>query len=162
DLRAAFISLTAIPLSLLTAVIVLRRLGLALDTMTLGGLAIALGEGGDDAVIDVENLSRRLRERTPGRSPFQVVLAASSAVRGAVIYATCVVVLVFIPVVTMSGLQGRFFAPLGIAYILSVVASLAVALSVTPALALALLGGRDGAARRAPWVAAKLRAGYAR
>ncbi len=163
DLRAAFISLTAIPLSLLTAVIVLRRLGLALDTMTLGGLAIALGEVVDDAIIDVENIARRLRERVAGSSTFEVVLAASIEVRGAVIYATCVVVLVFIPVVTMSGLQGRFFAPLGIAYILSVVASLAVALTLTPALALVLLGGgRREAARRPPWLATKLRDGYAR
>jgi len=104
DLKAAFISLTAIPLSLLTAVIVLRRLGLSLDTMTLGGLAIALGEVVDDAIIDVENISRRLREKADGRSLFQVVLDASLEVRGSVIYATCVVVLVFIPVVTMSGL----------------------------------------------------------
>jgi CzcA family heavy metal efflux pump len=162
DLKAAFISLTAIPLSLLTAVIVLRRLGLSLDTMTLGGLAIALGEVVDDAIIDVENISRRLRERPAGRSTLDVVLAASIEVRGAVIYATCVVVLVFIPVVTMSGLQGRFFAPLGIAYILSVVASLAVALTLTPALALMLLGGRRAAARRPPWLATKLRDGYAR
>jgi len=162
DLKAAFISLTAIPLSLLTAVIVLRRLGLSLDTMTLGGLAIALGEVVDDAIIDVENISRRLREKADGRSLFQVVLDASLEVRGSVIYATCVVVLVFIPVVTMSGLQGRFFAPLGIAYILSVVASLAVALTLTPALALVLLGRREGAPRRAPWLATKLRDGYAR
>jgi CzcA family heavy metal efflux pump len=162
DVRAAFISLTAIPLSLLTAVIVLQRLGLTLDTMTLGGLAIALGEVVDDAIIDVENIARRLRERAPGRSLFQIVLDASIEVRGSVIYATFVVVLVFLPVVTMSGLQGRFFAPLGIAYILSVVASLAVALTVTPALALALLGRERGGPRRPPWLAAKLREGYSR
>jgi CzcA family heavy metal efflux pump len=154
NLRTAFISLTAIPLSLLAAVIVLDRLGVTLNTLTLGGLAIAIGEVVDDAVIDVENIFRRLRENraslTP-RSTFQVVLDASLEVRSAVVYSTWVVVLVFLPVLTMSGLQGRLFAPLGIAYILAVLASLVVAMTVTPALSYVLLsrGLRDGGEPRA-------------
>jgi CzcA family heavy metal efflux pump len=154
NLRTAFISLTAIPLSLLAAVIVLDRLGVTLNTLTLGGLAIAIGEVVDDAIIDVENIFRRLRENraslTP-RSTFQVVLDASLEVRSAVVYSTWVVVLVFLPVLTMSGLQGRLFAPLGIAYILAVLASLVVAMTVTPALSYVLLsrGLRDGGEPRA-------------
>jgi CzcA family heavy metal efflux pump len=146
DLRAAAISLTAIPLSLLTAIIVLDRFGFSINTLTLGGLAIALGEVVDDAIIDVENIARRLRENrtlaTP-RSAVDVVYAASLEVRHSVVYATFVVALVFAPVLTMSGLQGALFQPLGIAYILATLASLAVALTVTPALTLALLARRE-------------------
>ncbi len=153
NLRTAFISLTAIPLSLLTAVIVLDRLGVTLNTLTLGGLAIAIGEVVDDAIIDVENIFRRLRENRASPEPrpaFRVVLDASLEVRSAVVYATFVVALVFLPVLTMSGLQGRLFAPLGIAYILAVLASLAVAMTVTPALSFVLLsrGLRRGAEPR--------------
>ncbi len=143
--RTAAISCTAIPLSLLAAVIVLERLGLSLNTMTLGGLAIAIGEVVDDAVIDAENILRRLRENrtlSQPRSPFRVVLDASIEVRSAVVYATLAVVLVFAPIVTMSGVAGRLFAPLGVAYIAAVLASLLVALTLTPALCLALLGER--------------------
>lgn len=144
NMRTAFISLTAIPLSLLTAVIVLDRFGATINTITLGGLVIALGEVVDDAIIDVENIYRRLRENGQAGSPrsaFRVILDASLEVRSAVVYATFVVALVFVPVLTMSGLQGRFFAPLGIAYILAVLASLLVALTVTPALSYLLLRG---------------------
>ncbi len=142
NLRSAFISITAIPLSLLTAVIVLDRLGLTLNTITLGGLAIAIGEVVDDAIIDVENIFRRLKENRRLASPrpaADVVLGASLEVRSAVVYATFVVVLVFVPVLTMSGLQGRMFAPLGVAYILAILASLLVALTVTPAMSVILL-----------------------
>ena len=152
DLRTAAIACTAIPLSLLAAVIVLNTLGKSLNTMTLGGLAIAIGEVVDDAVIGVENIVRRLREnkRLPEpRRAGRVVLDASLEVRGAVIYATFAVVLVFLPVLTLPGLAGRFFAPLGMAYIFAIMASLVVALSVTPALSMLLLTGRgrrgDGA-----------------
>jgi CzcA family heavy metal efflux pump len=165
DVRAAVISLTAIPLSLLAAVILLERLGLSLDTMTLGGLAIAVGEVVDDAIIDVENIVRRLRLNAAAaspRAPLRVVLDASLEVRRSVIHATFVVVLVFVPVITMSGLQGRFFAPLGIAYVLAVLASLAVALTVTPALALALLGRRKLAGGGTPRFVAALQRGYER
>ncbi|MDE2082581.1 MAG: efflux RND transporter permease subunit [Burkholderiales bacterium] len=144
--RAALISAVAIPLSLLAAVVVLEHFGLGLNTMTLGGLAIAIGEVVDDAIIDVENIVRRLRLNRLAAMPLRaadVVLAASLEVRGAVIYATFIVALVFVPVVTLSGVAGSLFAPLGMAYIAAIMASLGVALTVTPALALALLRGTD-------------------
>ncbi|MFH1416725.1 MAG: efflux RND transporter permease subunit [Planctomycetota bacterium] len=142
NLRAAAISITAIPLSLLVAVIVLDWMGQTLNTITLGGLAIAIGEVVDDAIIDVENIFRRLRENRAAVEPkplLRVVLDASLEVRQAVVYATFVVVMVFVPVLTLSGLQGKMFAPLGVAYILAILASLGVALTVTPALSLMLL-----------------------
>jgi len=146
DVRTAVISCAAIPLSLLAAVIVLEKTGMSLNMMTLGGLAIAIGEVVDDAVIDVENIYRRLREnRAAGqpKSTLQTILDASLEVRSAVVYATFAVVLVFFPVVTMSGLAGRIFAPLGMAYIWAILASLGVALTVTPALCFLLLGKRQ-------------------
>lgn len=136
--RTAFISLTAIPLSLLTAIILLAKFGVTLNTITLGGLAIAIGEVVDDAIIDVENIFRRLRENQSLAAPrpvFQVVLDASLEVRTAVVYATFIVALVFLPVLTLTGLQGKFFAPLALSYVLAIMASLFVALTVTPALA---------------------------
>src|SRR6185437_10938366 len=142
DLRTAFISFTAIPLSLLAAVIVLDHAGVTLNTMTLGGLAAVIGVVVDDAIITVENILRRMREnlgRATPRPLFQVVLDAALEVRSAVVYATFVVALVFLPVLTMSGLQGRFFGPLGIAFILANLASLVVALTVTPGLCLLVL-----------------------
>ncbi len=155
DLRVAAISCSAIPLSLLVAVTIMDRMGLTLNTLTLGGLAIAIGEVVDDAVIDVENILRRLRENAAlghPRSAFSVVLDASIEVRSAVVYATFAVILVFIPILTLSGVAGRLFAPLGIAYILSVLASLVVALTVTPALSLLLLGHRTIRATEPPLV----------
>ncbi len=136
--RTAFISVTAIPLSLLAAIVVLDRLGVTLNTITLGGLAIAIGEVVDDAIIDVENIFRRLCENQLAASPrprFTVILEASLEVRTAVVYATFVVALVFVPVLTLTGLQGKFFAPLALAYIVAIMASLGVALTLTPALA---------------------------
>lgn len=138
NVRTAFISATAIPLSLLTAVIVLHYMGITLNTMTLGGLAIALGEVVDDAIVDVENIFRRLRKNQTLAQPLsaaRVVLNASIEVRSAVVYATFIVALVFLPVLTLSGVAGKLFAPLGIAYILAILASLGVALTLTPALA---------------------------
>jgi CzcA family heavy metal efflux pump len=146
DLRAAAISLTAIPLSLLAAITLLNLLGFGLNTLTLGGLAIALGEVVDDAIIDVENIARRLRQNrllADPRSPARVVLDASLEIRGSVVYATFVVALVFVPVLALSGVQGALFRPLGLAYIFATLASLLVALTVTPALALMLLAGRE-------------------
>jgi Cu/Ag efflux pump CusA len=145
NFRTAAISCTAIPLSLLAAVAVLQALGQTLNTMTLGGLAIAIGEVVDDAVIDVENIYRRLRENRASqdpRPPIRVVFESSLEVRGAVVYATFAVVLVFLPVLTLSGLAGRIFAPLGTAYIWAVLASLLVALTLTPALCLLMFGKR--------------------
>jgi CzcA family heavy metal efflux pump len=142
DLRTAFISFTSIPLSLLAAVIVLDRFGVTLNTLTLGGFAIAIGVVVDDAIIDVENILRRLREnqsKPNPRSLFYVVLNASLEVRSAVVYATFIVALVFMPVLLMTGVQGRLFAPLATSFILAIMASLAVALTVTPALCYLML-----------------------
>jgi CzcA family heavy metal efflux pump len=155
NLRTAAISCVAIPLSLLAAVVVLSKLGQSINTMTLGGLAIAIGEVVDDAVIDVENIYRRLREnRALGapRSVFAVIFDASIEVRSAVVYATFAVILVFFPVITMSGLAGRIFAPLGMAYVWAILASLGVALTVTPALCYLFLGGRPLPAHEPPVV----------
>jgi CzcA family heavy metal efflux pump len=167
NLRTAFISLTAIPLSLLAAVVVLWAFGISLNTLTLGGLAIAVGEVVDDAIIDVENIYRRLRENArlaQPRSAAAVVLSASLEVRTAVVYATFVVALVFVPVFFMSGLQGRLFAPLGYAYVLAVLASLGVALTLTPALSLMLLAPRFIGSResmnRPPLLLRGLQSGY--
>ena len=157
NLRTAGISLVAIPLSLLAAVSVLRAVGMSLNTMTLGGLAIAVGLLVDDAVIVVENIYRRLRENrhaaTPRRS-FAVVLDAALEVRSAVVYATLAIALVFVPVLTMSGLSGRLFAPLGVAYLLATLASLVVAITVTPALCHLLLSAHPLPEHEAPLVRA--------
>ena len=143
DLRAAAISLTAIPLSLLAASMAMEYQGLSFNTMTLGGLAIAIGLLVDDAVIVVENIYRRLRENhhlDAPLPPFTVILNATLEVRSAVVYATLAIALVFTPVLSMSGVAGRLFSPLSLAYILATLASLAVALTVTPALCMLLLG----------------------
>jgi CzcA family heavy metal efflux pump len=155
DLRTAAISCTAIPLSLLASITVMDKMGFPLNTMTLGGLAIAIGEVVDDAVIDVENILRRLRQNAASENPrpvLDVVLSASLEVRSAVVYATFAVALIFVPVLTLSGLAGRIFAPLGIAYILSILASLVVALTVTPALSMILLTHRRLRAEEPPLV----------
>lgn len=147
DWRTSIISCTAIPLSLIAAVLALQWMGETLNTMTLGGLAIAIGEVVDDAVIGVENVLRRLRENRRATAPkpeTRVVLDAFLEVRTAVAYATFAVLLVFVPVLALSGIAGRLFGPLGIAYIFAVLASLAVALTVTPALSMLLLAGRSG------------------
>jgi CzcA family heavy metal efflux pump len=144
--RAAAISCTAIPLSLLAAVAVMQQLGYTLNTMTLGGLAIAIGEVVDDAVIDVENILRRLRERGSGLplgERIDVILRASIEVRSAVVYATLAVIAVFFPILTMTGLSGKLFGPMGVAYIFAILASLVVALTVTPALSLFLTRGHE-------------------
>ena len=146
--RTALISTVAIPLSLLSAATLLVNLGFSLNIMVLGGLAIALGEVVDDAIIDTENIFRRLRENRRRVSPDsigRVIFNASMEVRGSVVYATFIVALVFVPLLTLGGVAGRLFAPLGIAYILAIMASLVVALTVTPALCYLLLGkGRYG------------------
>ncbi|MBU6238497.1 MAG: efflux RND transporter permease subunit [Planctomycetes bacterium] len=142
DWRCAIISATAIPLSLLAAMLVLYYQGGTINTMVLAGLVIALGEVVDDAIIDVENIMRRLRleaQAEKPRSAFSVVLDASMEVRSAVVYATIIVVLAFLPVFFLTGLAGAFFKPLAAAYILAILASLAVALTVTPAMSLFLL-----------------------
>lgn len=162
DVRTAFISLTAIPLSLFAAICVLDRLGVTLNTITLGGLAIALGEVVDDSIIDVENILRRLRENRASATPksaITVILRASLEVRQAVVYATFIVALVFLPVLTLTGLQGAFFAPLAQSYILAIMTSLLVALTITPALTL-LFFPRGARETGTPWLQRVIRAGY--
>lgn len=162
--KSAFISITAIPLSLLSAVVLLDKFGVTLNTITLGGLAIAIGAVVDDAIIDVENIFRRLRENQALPNPrpaFQVVLDASLEVRTAVVYATFIVALVFLPVLTMTGLQGAFFAPLALSYILAIMASLVVAMTVTPALCL-LFFGKGGHSADEPRLQIWIKRGYQR
>jgi CzcA family heavy metal efflux pump len=146
DIRTALISLLAIPLSLITAVLILTALGVTLNTMVIAGLVIALGEVVDDAIIDVENIVRRLRLNRESDNPvsaFQVVLNASLEVRSAVVYATMIVIIVFLPIFFLDGIAGSFFRPLAMSYILAILASLFVALTVTPALSYLLLTGKS-------------------
>ncbi|HEV3021098.1 MAG TPA: efflux RND transporter permease subunit [Pirellulales bacterium] len=153
DWRTALISITAIPLSLVAAALTLHYAGETMNTMVLAGLVIALGEVVDDAIIDVENILRRLRlSRAAGGpvSAFKVVLAASLEVRSAVVFASLIVILVFLPVLFLDGLPGSFFRPLAVSYILAISASLLVALTVTPALSLMLLPGAPQRHRDAP------------
>ena len=150
DWRTAVISLTAIPLSLVAALLAFSYSGATINTMVLAGLVIALGEVVDDAIIDVENIARRLRQSDGSSSAFQIVLNASLEVRSAVVYASLIVVLVFVPIFFLDGLSGAFFRPLAIAYVISILASLVVALTVTPALSYMLLTGRKQTAHEPP------------
>ncbi len=132
--RAIVIALVAIPLSLLAAILALKAFGLGINTMTLGGLAIAIGELVDDAVVGIENVLRRLRQRDATQSVAQVVAAATVEVRSGIVYATLIIVLVFVPLFALDGIEGRLFAPLAIAYIAAILASLLVAVTLTPVL----------------------------
>ena len=153
--RTAFISATAIPISLLTAIIVLGYFNIGLNIMVLGGLAIALGEVVDDAIIDTENIFRRIKENRLLDQPqaiYKVVFDASMEVRSSVVYATIIVVLVFIPLLTLGGVAGKLFAPLGFAYIAAILASLVVALTLTPALCYLLLGNAQLSSEDSPLI----------
>ncbi len=143
NLKTAFISAIAIPISLLSAICVMSFYNLGLNVMVLSGLAIALGEVVDDAIIDVENIFRRLRQNKLKTKPlpiYQIVFNSSMEVRKSVVFATIIIVLVFLPLLSLSGVAGKLFGPLGIAYITSIIASLFVALTVTPALCYLMLG----------------------
>ena len=140
SVRTTLISLVAIPLSLAVTALAFHLLGQSINVMTLGGLAIAMGELVDDAVVDVENIVRRLKQRgESGQSVLDVIWHASVEVRSGIVYATVIVVLVFVPLFAMPGIEGRLFAPLGIAYIASILASMLVSMTVTPVLAYYLL-----------------------
>jgi CzcA family heavy metal efflux pump len=168
NLRAAAITLTAMPLSLAAAVLVLRAFGATINTMTLGGMAIAIGALVDDAIIDVENVVRRLRENASKpaeqqRPVSEVVRDATLEIRTSIVFATIIIVLVFLPIFGLAGVEGRLLTPLAFAYIVSLLASLAVAVIVTPALSFAflpsarsILRGHDG------WLARTLKARFAK
>src|SRR5262245_49875391 len=154
NLRAAAITLTAMPLSLAAAVLALRAFGVGINTMTLGGMAIAIGALVDDAIIDVENVVRRLRENQTKpvearQSASDIVRDATLEIRSSIVFATVIIVLVFLPVFGLTGIEGRLLTPLALAYIVALLASLAVAIIVTPALCFAFLpraseGTHDG------------------
>jgi CzcA family heavy metal efflux pump len=149
NVRTTLISLAAIPLSLVVALLALQALGISINTMTLGGLAIAIGALVDDAVIDVENVYRRLREnrlrpQAEQRSALEVVFEASVEIRASIVNATLVIAVVFLPLFFLSGVEGRLLRPLGIAYVVALFASLAVAITVTPVLCALLLPDSTG------------------
>ena len=142
NLRVSVSSLTAMPLSILLTVLVFRWFDVTINTMTLGGIAVAIGDLVDDSIVDIENIHRRLREnrRKPRPdNPLKVVFLASAEVRNSIVYATLIVALVVFPLFSLAGLEGRLFAPLGLAYIVSLLCSLAVSLTVTPVLGHLLL-----------------------
>jgi CzcA family heavy metal efflux pump len=163
NFRAAIITLLAIPLSVLTAVITMNWFGFTINSMSLGGLAIAIGELVDDAIIDVENVMRRLRENSlkpeGERLPaLEVIYRASTEIRGSVVFATIIVVLVFLPLFALGSVEGRLLAPLGFAYVVSLTASLVVALTVTPALCSFLLPNARSVLRgQEPWLVRRLK-----
>lgn len=145
NFRTTLITMTAIPLSFMLTVIVFKIFGLSVNTMTLGGLAIAIGELVDDAIVDVENVFRRLKENSlleNPKNPLVVIYHASSEVRNSIIIATIIVCLVFIPLFAMGGIEGKLFAPLGISYVISLLSSMVISLTVTPALCSYLLSNK--------------------
>ncbi|MDR2912353.1 MAG: CusA/CzcA family heavy metal efflux RND transporter [Alistipes sp.] len=165
SVRTTAISLAAIPLSLLSAILALKAMGLTINTMSLGGMAIAIGSLVDDAIVDVENVYKRLREnraRPEGeRLPVMtVVYEASREVRMPILNSTLIIVASFVPLFFLSGMEGRMLAPLGIAFIVALGASTVVALTLTPVLCSWLPSERGGREKKEPWLSRKLKAGY--
>lgn len=147
NFRTTFITLTAIPLSIAITAIIFSVFGFSINTMTLGGLAVAIGELVDDAIVDVENIFRRLQENRFQKNPkptLLVVFQASCEIRNSIVFGTVIVVIVFLPLFALSGMEGRLFAPLGVAYIVSILSSLVVSLTLTPVLSYWLLGKKFG------------------
>ena len=169
NLRITAITLTAIPLSLGLTILVFELFGLTVNSMTLGGLAVAVGMVVDDAIVDVENVFRRLRENAARENPLpklEVIARASSEVRSSILYATLLIILVFLPLMALTGLEGRLFTPIAIATIVSMAASFIVSLTVIPALSSFLLNPRPGKAHRdfifVRWLKAGFRATWMR
>ena len=166
NIRTTMISLTAIPLALITSVFVLEFFDITINTMTLGGMAIAIGVIVDDAIIDVENVFRRLRENAKlpeweQKSAMQVVFEGSKEIRTSIINATLIIMIVFIPLFFLSGLQGRMLKPLGLSYIVSIGASLVIAMTITPVLCYYLLPGQAANGKlEESWFTKKLKTGY--
>ncbi len=152
SVRTTLITLTALPLSLAVALVAMEWIGETVNVMTLGGLAIAVGSLVDDAIIDVENVVRRMREngslpKEQRRAAHEVIFDASNEIRPAMVFATVIIALVFLPLMFLDGIEGRFFRPLGIAFVVALMASLLVALTVTPAMCRLLLSGEGGVSR---------------
>jgi CzcA family heavy metal efflux pump len=165
NVRASVITLLAMPISLLLGVLALRAYGVGINSMTLGGLAIAIGAVVDDAIIYVENIVRRLREnraRTVRIPSLRVIFHASREIRDSVVYATWIILIVFVPIFLLGGVEGRIFAPLGLAFTASLFASLVVAVTLTPVLCSLLLVGRRATAERESPPVRWLKAGYER
>lgn len=168
NIRTTLISLAAIPLSLISSIFVLEFFDITINTMTLGGMAIAIGVIVDDAIIDVENVYRRLREnaqrpQSEQRPAFEVVFEGSKEIRSSIINATLIIMIVFIPLFFLSGIEGRMLQPLGLAYLFSIGASLIIAMTVTPALCYYLLPGQALKGKlEESWFTKKLKIGYDR
>lgn len=163
NFRTTFISLMAIPLSILCTVLVFRYFDLSINTMTLGGLAIAIGELVDDAVVGVENVMRRLRHNrrlAAPLAPLKIIAEATLEVRSAIVYATVIIILVFLPLFALPGMEGRLFVPLGIAYITSILVSMLVSVTLTPVLAYYLLPQMKQLDHAEPWLVRLLKQGY--
>ena len=165
NVRASVITLVAMPISLLLGVLALRLYGVGINSMTLGGLAIAIGAVVDDAIIYVENIVRRLRENRARPVPvpaLRVIFHASREIRDSVVYATWIILIVFVPIFLLGGVEGRIFTPLGLAFTASLFASLMVAVTLTPVLCSLLLGRRARRAERESPPVRWLKAGYER